>query len=164
MKNSLISATLLCYLSGCATAPNPNVNVTVPVDLQTKVEPEEEKADNVREDLRKLPDFPAKPLMKGEAATENGIQISPRNAAESVLAEAEAKRLAAENRALVTLRDKEGKLNEAYTKRLEKDLEVCKKKSWWDDNGKETMLGVGFALGILVTLAVFQTSIKVAQP
>jgi predicted nuclease with TOPRIM domain len=160
---------LILPLLGCTKPSNPNFNVTVPVGIKTDFQDtehseKEAKADNVRADLRKLPDFPAEPLLKGDAAKNDGILISPRNAAEASLNSAEAERLSIENNVIKSLKTKEDSLNEAYIKKLESDLQKCKQKSWWDKNGNETMLGVGLAVGILTSILIFDVSTKIVNP
>lgn len=159
----LLSLVLLAAV-GCAQPNNPSFTVTVPVTREETVKKAEEAAiDNVRADLGKLPDFPARPLLKEEVSPEDGILISPRYAAEASLNAAEAERYSTETAVLKRLKEQEDKLNEAYTKRLEKDLATCKKKSWWDRHGNETMLGAGVAAGILVSLGVFSAAVKIKE-
>jgi len=160
----------LLLLIGCSRSGLPNVNVTVPVSSNPTLaasEPsqvEDPPRDTALEDIAKLPDYPAQPVLKGSPSPDTGILISPRNAAEAALNAAEATRLLTENSILNRTQSKELLLRDAYQKRLEDENASLKKKSLWDKNGTAIMFGIGVATGVTVSLAIFKLAVKIAAP
>lgn len=164
-SNLLLSAV---FLVGCTKATTPNVNVTVPITQKTEevvsapVDKEDPYLEEVQE-IKKLKDYPAVPLLKGSPSTEDGVLISPRNAAEAALNAAEAERLRTENQVLVRTHALELSLHSSYQKILENENEKLKKKSWWDKHGSTTLFGVGLTTGVALSLAIFKLSVQVSM-
>lgn len=159
---------IFLLLLGCNRAGLPNVNVTVPISSNPALTSQEVKVETPKEDatlkeIGKLPDYPAQPILKGSIAPDNGILISPRNAAEASLNAAEATRLSIENTIITKTQRKELALSDAYQKRLEEENEALRKKSLWDKQGTTIMFGAGVATGVAVSLAIFKLAVKIAS-
>ena len=158
---------IVLLLIGCSRTGLPSVNVTVPVNSNPAVPSEEVKVETPPEDptlkeIAKLPDYPAQPLLKGSVAPDNGVLISPRNAAEASLNAAEAKRFSTENTIITKTQSKELALRDAYQTRLEEENAALRKKSLWDKQGTTIMFGAGVAAGVAVSLAIFKLAVKIA--
>lgn len=149
----------------------PPVNLTIPVSNNTSTAQEapstkpEPITDPEREvtEINKLPDYPARPILKGTASPDDGLLISPRNAAEAALNAAKAERLNIENKIMKDTHNTELSLRDTYQKILEEENKELKKKSWWDKHGSETLFGIGLAVGVAMSLAVFKTAVKISE-
>lgn len=158
-------------LTACTRAGMPPVSLTIPVSNNTSTtqaapstapEPVTDPEREVTE-IKKLPDYPARPILKGTTSPEDGLLISPRNAAEAALNAAKAERLAIENKVMTNTHNTELSLRDTYQKILEEENKELKKKSWWDKHGSSTMFGIGLAAGIAMSLAVFKTAVKISE-